>query len=118
VDWKAIAMRNLADQSTGQSGMQPMRRPTGELSALAMTFDDGLGPSRLLFRGALEEQFPNGYRVAIPEMSCGFAFAKDLKGDELANIEDVISKCYKNGTYPIVPGIYDADDLLPLDESN
>jgi hypothetical protein len=115
IDWKAIALRNLVDLTQDRPGMQPMRRPTGELSALALTFDDGLGPSRLLFREKLAKEFPNGYRVALPEMGCGFAFAKDLKGEELENIESVISKCYRTGVSPLVPGIYDADDLLPVD---
>jgi ribosome modulation factor len=38
-----------------------------------MMHPDGWGPSRLLLREELEKAFPEGYRAAIPEMSCGLA---------------------------------------------
>jgi len=115
VDWKAIAMRNLDDQTKGQPGVGQLQSDSGKLLALTFMFEDGLGPSRLLFRSKLTEQFPGGYRVAIPEMSCGVAFAKDLSGPNLAEIEDMISKCYQNGERPLAAGVYDPDDLLPVD---
>jgi hypothetical protein len=118
LDWKTLAMRNLNDHTVNRPGLRQMRRANGELSAMAFMFADGLGPSRLLFRGTLREHFPAGYRVAIPEMSCGIAFANDLEGEELATVMGVIEHCHKNGTRPLAPGTYDADDLLPVEEIN
>ena len=115
VDWKTLAQTNLGTQSNRSRGVREMRSKQGSLSAIAFMFEDGLGPSRLLFRGSLAERFPNGYRVAMPEMSCGLAFAKDLEGEEMATVQGVIDHCYRSGTRPFVPGTYDPDDLLPLE---
>jgi hypothetical protein len=96
------------------SDLSEVRKPTGELSSIAFMFEDGYGPSRLLFRGSLSKRFPRGYRVAMPEMSCGFAFAKDLDGPDLATTINLIDRCYRKGTRPLSPVVYDPDGLLPL----
>jgi hypothetical protein len=113
LDWKELAMRNLSACTTGQAGVFELRRPNGELYAISFMFQDGLGPSRLLFRGSLTQMFPDGYRVAIPERSCGIAFAANLAGKEMRSLQSVIDNCYKKGTRRFVPGSYDADALLP-----
>lgn len=114
LDWKALAMSNLSARTNGHPGIRQLRKPTGELSSIAFMFEDGYGPSRLLCRGALSQQFPQGYRVAMPEMSCGFAFAKDLDGSDLATTLNVIDGCYRKGTRPLSPAVYDPDDLVAL----
>ncbi len=113
LDWKELAMKNLAKQTENAAGMKAMRRADGSVSALAFMFEDGLGPSRLLFRGSLNEQFPEGYRVAIPEMSCGIAYSRNLDGGDLASVQGVIDHCYRRGTRPLAAETYDSDDLLP-----
>ena len=115
LDWKELAMRNLNRETNERPGVREMRRPTGRVSALAFLFEDGLGPSRLLFRQGLEVRFPEGYRVAMPERSCGLAFAQDLQGEEMAPIQRVIDHCYRNGTRPLFPTIFHPDDLLPAE---
>jgi hypothetical protein len=67
-----------------------------------------------LFRVGLAERFPQGYRVAMPEMSCGFAFAKDLDGPDLDTTLKLIDSCYQKGTRPFSPVVYEPDDLLPV----
>ena len=114
LDWKALAIRNLRNRTNGHSGIRQLRKPAGELSAIAFMFDDGFGPSRLLLTGALSQQFPRGYKVAMPEMSCGFAFARDLDGPDLETTRNVIDRCYQVGTRRLSPAVYDPDDLLPL----
>jgi len=52
------------------------------------------GPSRLLLREALQQLFPEGYRVSVPEMSCGFAISRELEEREEATTKDVIAKCF------------------------
>lgn len=113
VDWKDLSMRNLAAVTAHRDGIHAMKRSDGSLSALVFLFEDGLGPSRLLFRATLAEQFPHGYRVAIPEMSCGVAFAKDLNGPELENLQNMIAHCHRNSARPLAPGVYEPDELLP-----
>ncbi len=117
LDWKKLALGNLAARTNGHTDVQEMRNKNGGLWAIAWMCEDGLGPSRLLFRSGLSERFPMGYRVAIPEMSCGFAFARDLDGEPLHRIRTMIDYCYRKGTRPLSPVIYDPDGLLPLDEA-
>lgn len=116
LDWKELARRNLNRETVNRPGLHEMRRANGELSSLAFMFEDGLGPSRLLFRGTLKQRFPSGYRVAIPEMSCGIAFASDLAGEDLAAVLNIVDHCYRKGTRPLAPGIYHPDDLLSIEE--
>jgi len=113
LDWKALAMTNLARHTENQPGPRMLRRVNGEIFAVAFLYEDGLGPSRLLFRGTLARFFPKGYRLAIPERSCGFAFATDLNAEERSQVEGVINHCYQHGTRPFAPGSYAMDDLQP-----
>jgi hypothetical protein len=115
IDWKEAAMENLSRVTQGWPGLGRLDRPDGELAAVSFMCEDGYGPSRLLFRTSISTWFPQGYRVAIPEMSCAFAYAKDLDGEPLATILGVIDQCYKQGTRPVVPGTFHPDDLLPVD---
>ena len=113
LDWKALAMTNLSRHTENQPGPRMLRRVNGEVFAVAFLYDDGLGPSRLLFRGTLAKFFPKGCRVAIPERSCGLAFGTDLTPQELSQVEGVINHCYHHGTRPFAPGSYAVDDLQP-----
>ncbi|HEV2448739.1 MAG TPA: hypothetical protein VGS58_22555, partial [Candidatus Sulfopaludibacter sp.] len=70
------------------------------------------------FRGSLGQMFPRGYRVAIPERSCGFAWSAQLAGEEMKSLQQTIDNCYRRGTRPFVPGSYDPDDLLPAERRN
>ena len=114
LDWKRIALRNLSEHSNQNPGTHEFRRANGERYAVAMMHEDGIGPSRLLLRDQLSHVFPNGYRVALPEMSCALAFMRDLEPSEFAQIRELIDRCFEKGTRPLAPGIYDPDDLLPV----
>ena len=115
LDWKTLAMNNLGERTNSDpAGVRQLRKANGELSSIAFMFQDGYGPSRLLFRVGLAERFPQGYRVAMPEMSCGFAFAKDLDGPDLDTTLKLIDRCYQKGTRPFSPVVYEPDDLLPV----
>jgi len=113
VDWKRRAWDNLAVATNGRQGFRALCRPDGKPYAMAFLFEDGLGSSRLLLRKGLEQMFPKGYRVALPERSCGFAFSADVSSDEAATVQGVVDRCYRHGSYPLLPGSYLASDLLP-----
>jgi len=113
LDWKALAMTNLSRHTENQPCPRMLRRVNGEIFAVAFLYEDGLGPSRLLFRGTLSRLFPQGCRVALPERSCGLAFDTGLNAEERRQVEGVINHCYQHGTRPFVPGSYGVDDLLP-----
>ncbi len=78
---------------------------------------DGWGPSRLLLREDLEKAFPEGYQVAIPEMSCGLVISMCLTQDEEAVVNDIIAKCFQQGTPPLAPGLFAADEVLLKDRT-
>jgi hypothetical protein len=113
MDWKRQAIRNLAAATNDREGARTLCRPDGRPFAIAFMYLDGLGTSRLLLRQGLEEMFPLGYRVALPERSCGFAFSADVSDDESRSVMDIVDRCHRYGTYPLLPGSYQADDLLP-----
>jgi hypothetical protein len=113
IDWKGLALRNLAKLSGETPGTHAFRRTSGEIYALAMMQADGVGPSRLLLHDQLAFLFSQGYRVALPEMSCAFALSENLDDSEMSQLRGLIESCYRNGTRPLAVGIYSPDDLLP-----
>jgi hypothetical protein len=115
-DWKAVALRNLAEHTNQNPGTHEYQRVDGTRYAIAMMHEDGIGPSRLLLRDHLSQIFPKGYRVALPEMSCGLAFARDLERSEEAKLQDTIDRCYGKGSRPLAHKIYDPEDLLPASD--
>ncbi|HEY1221141.1 MAG: hypothetical protein ABSE42_02910 [Bryobacteraceae bacterium] len=116
IDWKAVALRNLAEHSGDKPGTHAIQRAGGEVYAFALMHADGIGPSRLLLRDRLCAFFPGGYQVALPEMSCAFAFSVGLDKKEMATIQNLVDNCFRKGTRPLAPGIYAPDDLLPETE--
>src|SRR5262245_58529921 len=98
-DWRQEAMRTLAKRSGPDlcTGHCPREQNPDEYYALVFMHPDGYGPSRLLFWEQLKEIFPQGYLVALPEMSCGLALAADATASERAKIEDIVHQCYSSG---------------------
>jgi hypothetical protein len=113
IDWKVLALQNLLEHSGDKPGTHELRRSNGEVYGIALMHPDGIGPSRLLLRDKLSAIFPGGYQVALPEMSCAYAFSVTLEKKELATVQNLVDNCYKKGTRPLAPGIYAPDDLLP-----
>ena len=116
LDWRELALGNLA-QHTGESlSTHEFRRPNGELYAIAMMHADGIGPSRLLLRDRLSELFTSGYRIAVPEMSCAFAFSVEVDEAEMSMLHSLIDECYRGGIRPLAADIYGSDDMQPMAE--
>jgi hypothetical protein len=113
VDWKTAALANLQDASKERLFTHGFGRKNGGLFAVVMMHPDGWGPSRLLLRDALQQVFPQGYRVSVPEMSCGVAMSRELEEKEEATITGLIAKCFGEGTRPLAPGIFEPDEVLP-----
>jgi hypothetical protein len=113
VDWRAFAFANLRAATTHLFTHELGRKTGGGIFAGAMMHPDGWGPSRLLLRERLAETFPEGYRVAIPEMSCGLAISKRLDQNEEGAVKDIIAKCFQQGTRPLAPAIFEAEQILP-----
>src|SRR5947208_8743814 len=78
IDWKAAALANVREASKERLFTHRFGRKNGGLYAVTMMHPDGWGPSRLLLREQMQQLFPEGYRVSVPEMSCGFAMSREL----------------------------------------
>ena len=113
IDWKAAALANLGEASKERLFTHGLDRKNGGIFAVAMMHADGWGPSRLLLREGLRQVFPEGYRVSIPEMSCGFAISRELDETEQSTIKGIIAKRFGKGARPIAPGIFQPDEILP-----
>jgi hypothetical protein len=113
LDWKALALQNLAEHSGDTLGTHALRRSNGEVYGVGLMHPDGIGPSRLLLRDQLARLFPGGYQVALPEMSCAFAFSVELERNEMATVQQLVADCFQKGTRPLAPGIHAPEDLLP-----
>jgi hypothetical protein len=113
LDWRKVAVSNLREHTGDSLGTHEFRRLDGSVYAIAMMHSDGVGPSRILLRQQLSKLFPEGYRIGVPEMSCGIAFSTGVEESEMNKVRSVIEHCFQDGTRPLAPGIYDPDDLLP-----
>jgi hypothetical protein len=111
INWKERALENLKRVSD-QLWTHEFRSDDGRLFAVAMMHPDGFGPSRLLLREPLAQQFPDGYLVALPEMSCGVTVSVSASRDERLKIDDLVVKCFEGGTRPLVRGVHEPSLLL------
>jgi hypothetical protein len=111
IDWRARAMQNLRREAPWT---HTFSGGDGRLYGVAMMHADGLGPSRLLLRDQLARAFPEGYRVAAPERSCGVAFRSMLLPEEEARMRRLVTRCFTQGTNPLLADIWKGDDLAPI----
>jgi hypothetical protein len=111
IDWKQEALENLARASKARLWTHELRRPSGHIYAAFMMHDDGYGPSRLLLTSAWRSVFPAGYRVALPEMSCGLALALDADDAEKERVSQIVADCFSEGTRPLAPGFFAPQEL-------
>lgn len=115
IAWKDVAMANLrAHHATERHGV--LDRPDGSIAMAVFLEAYGLGPARLLLPGALDHHFPDGYRVAIPEMTCGLAFTTTPSEEERYKIEGMIDGCFQNGTSPLSDRFLDPASLWSMDD--
>jgi hypothetical protein len=111
IDWRTRALQNLRASSHDPLEGGVLFREGGEPWLVSMMYSDGLGPSRLLLRDALQRVFPKGYRVALPECSRGFAFSRDLDHVDADTIENLIQRSYSRSEQPLSAEILDPGDL-------
>jgi hypothetical protein len=105
--WKERALNNLRAAAEAQPYSHAFRRDDGSLYMVIMLYPQGLGPARLLVPGLLQEVFPGGYKVAVPEMTCAMAFTLTPSNDEKDKIDDILRGCFESGTEPVSPDKFD-----------
>jgi hypothetical protein len=77
-----------------------------------MMHEDGIGPSRLLLNGWLEEVFPEGYLVSIPERSVGVVLSLRATSEERERVEGVVKNFFEEGTQPFIGQFFHPDLLV------
>jgi hypothetical protein len=111
IPWREKAIENVRRRSVDSVWTHEFRREDRSIFAVAMMHSDGFGPSRLVLREALEPLFPEGYLVALPEMSCGLVLSARATDEESAKIVGLATSCFQAGTRPLVSGMYEASGL-------
>lgn len=99
--WKAIAQANLQRIAEAEPFNHVCSRGDGSIYMVTMLYGQNLAASRLLVPGLLEATFPEGYRVAVPEMTCAVAFSATLDAHEAQVVDDLISNLFAKGEEPV-----------------
>ena len=101
-----VAMQNLRKQSERPATHAKVIE--GRTLFQALMHPDGLGTSRLLLLPEFRAEFPQGFWLAIPERSCGILVPKSVTPEERQVAVDMVSKCFEDGTTPMLPGLFEA----------
>ncbi|PJZ53542.1 hypothetical protein [Leptospira adleri] len=111
-DLQIDSLRQLKERSTDLIATHEKRRDDGSLLWVAMMHDDGLGSSRLLLASQLNQLFPEGYGIALPERSCGMAFSSKLSVAEKDDVRGIVKKCFESSRMsPILPDLLEPDAI-------
>ena len=95
------------------SRVQQRLRPDGSLLMGIMMHDDGFGSSRILLSGYLQQHFPAGYYVAIPDRRIGIVTPRNLSERERQEIQNLLQSYYDRASVPIGLQLLAPEDLLP-----
>jgi hypothetical protein len=109
-DYRSAAVWNLRN---GDAWTREKRDDSGRLLWVAMMNPDGLGSSRVLLEEELAAAFPEGYRVAFPDRSCGFAVSNGLSREDLGATVDLIERCFRDATTPMLSTLFEPAELHP-----
>lgn len=108
--WKQRSMENLArlTESIGKSVFNKAGKDIG----LILEHADGLGSSRLLLDGWLDDLYPQGYDVAIPCRSCAIVVPRGLDEDDRKNMLDAVPGMHAAASHPLCDGLIDPGQLV------
>ena len=112
INWQQRAVINLKVASR-ELWTHRKLRPDGSLLMAIMMHDDGFGSSRIILSGYLQQHFPAGYYVAIPDREIGIVTPRNLSGSERQEIQDSIQSYYDRASVPIGSQLLAPEDLIP-----
>jgi len=126
--WQRESFENLLGK-TGESDKffthYRLSEDGSRIVFIAFMNDDGLGSSRVLGSTQLGKAFPQGYRIAFPDRSCGLAIPNDITKRELVDIQKMLKKMFQDATTPMSDQLFDPDQFMlpdtwldPIDMSN
>jgi hypothetical protein len=88
-----------------------VKEKDGRPILMAMMHEDGLGSSRLLLVPELHELFPDGFKLAIPDRSCGLVMPPGLNDEEIAEFTSMVGEFHADATTPVLSGVYEPRDF-------
>jgi hypothetical protein len=110
-DWQQIALDNLRPRHARDRDRRLFTGaydgPDGRSTCAFALHDDGLGLSRLLLHADVARLFPDGYRVALPDMQAGMVLAATAPQELAAAFLDTVQHYYAEGGAPLRAGLYD-----------
>ena len=113
VDLYDRAISNMREADEGLTWTHVKTDAWGRLIQVGMMHEDGLGSSRLLCRAELEETFPMGYEVALPDRSCGLALSASATAEERQAFVELVRNCWEHATIPMRGDVLSPDALVP-----
>ncbi len=112
INWQQRAVINLKVASR-ELWTHRQLRPDGSLLMALMMHDDGFGSSRILLSGYLQQHFPAGYYVAIPDRRVGIVTPRNLSERERQEIQNLLQSYYDRASVPIGSQLLAPEDLIP-----
>jgi hypothetical protein len=112
--WQARAEGNLRRLAEAEPFSHVYTRSDGSAYMVVMLYGQNLAGSRLLVRGLLDATFPEGYLVAVPEMTCALAFSTKLDQHEAEAVDDMITTLFAKGEEPVSLSRYPPEQLWEL----
>lgn len=109
--WRGEGLEAMRRADDGMVWTHEQPAADGSLLWVAMMHSDGLGSSRLLLADELEDAFPSGYLIAIPDRSCALAIARDAM--EMAKLREMVAEMHAGATTPMIPDLREPAELLP-----
>ena len=112
IDWQQRAVINLKVSSRVLWTHRKLRQD-GSIGMVLMMHDDGFGSSRVLLWGYLQQHFPAGYYVAIPDRRIGIVTPRNLSHSERQEMQEMIESYYNAASIPIGLDLFTPEDLIP-----
>jgi len=106
VDWRQEARKRLAEEFERRPWSHEFRNG-GEIEAVAMMHDDGLGPSRLIMYNQIAARFPQGFSFFVPERSCALVIGNDATAKIKESVEITVQRCFSAADVPMSKNAYD-----------
>jgi hypothetical protein len=116
-DWRQVALDNLRPRHSKDKARQIFTGyydgRDGRPGCAFALHDDGLGLSRLLLREEIGRLFPDGYRVALPDLQAGMVISTTVAPDLMRAFAETVERYYESGSAPLRAGLYNPAMLRP-----
>lgn len=107
IDWRTTARLALAREFDTHPWTHEFHNERGDLEAVVLLHDDGLGPSRLIMYRRLAQQFPTGFIVFVPERSCALVMSAKASAEVRDSVEKAVHRCFTGAEVPMSERGYD-----------